>query len=183
MEFVRISEDRVGAVIGKEGEVKSRIEKELGVKVWVETEEGVVKIENKSDDPLAEWKAKDVVKAISYGIRPRAALNLKKDDHSLYVVDLTDIVGRSKKSILRQKGRVIGKSGKTRAHIASLTGTSISLRGKYVAIVGPSEEALIAKEAVEALASGLPHGVVYKVLEKRCANLKLDRSIHMWEKV
>jgi ribosomal RNA assembly protein len=79
MEYVKIAEDRIGSVIGKDGEVKSKIEKILEVKLTVNSKEGFVQIENAGSDPLGEWKARDIVKAISYGISPDTAMSLKDD--------------------------------------------------------------------------------------------------------
>jgi ribosomal RNA assembly protein len=180
MEYVKIAEDRIGAVIGKEGEMKSRIEKVIEVKLMVNSKEGIVKVENAGSDPLGEWKARDIVKAISYGISPDTAMSLKDDEQTLILINLHDIVGRSKKAVSRQKARIIGRQGKTKAHISELTGAAVSLKGKHVAIVGRMEEAIVAKDAVEALARGLPHGVVYKAVEKKCSSMKMQRNVEMW---
>jgi ribosomal RNA assembly protein len=182
LEYVKIAEDRVGAVIGKDGEMKARIEKTLGVKLDVSSQDGTVNIESIGNDPLGEWKAKDVVKAISYGVSPDAALNLKDDEQTLIVVNLSDIVGRSKKGVARQKARIIGRQGKTKTHISELTGASVAVKGKHIAIVGRTEDAMVARDAVEALAGGLPHGVVYKAIEKKCSKMKKQRNVEMWRK-
>jgi len=182
MEYVRIAENRIGVVIGREGEIKDKIERALEVKLNVNSSEGVVHIENKGDDPLGGWKARDVVKAISYGINPDTALRLRNDSYQLFVVNLSEVVGRSKKAIIRQKARIIGREGKTKDHISEITGAVISIRGKHVAILGESEDAYLAKEAVEALAEGLPHSVVYKSLERKCAEQKRKNTVEMWRK-
>ncbi len=180
MEYVRIGEDRIGAIIGKDGEVRAKIEEELGVEMDVNSRDGVVTIENRGDDPLSEWKARDVVRAISLGVSMEDALKLKNDEYLLNIIDLHDIVGRSKKAVARQKARIIGKAGRTKDHIASLTGAALSVKGRRVVIVGRAEDATIAREAVEALAGGLPHGVVYKVLEKKCAQLRKEDKTALW---
>ncbi len=180
MEYVKIAENRIGSIIGKEGEVKSLIEDEMGVHLQVNSSEGLVTIENRGSDPLAEWKTRDVVRSLNYGIDLKNALKLKDDDYSLIILDLCDIVGRSKKAILRQKARIIGRGGKAKAHISELTGASVAVKGRHVVILGRSEEAEVAREAVEAIAEGLPHGVVYKVLEKKCSAMKMERNIDLW---
>lgn len=180
MEYVRIAESRIGALIGKEGEAKSSIEKALKVKIEVNSTDCTVNIKNGGDDPLAEWKARDIVRAISYGVGLDDALRLKKDEYTLIIIDIQDIVGRSKKAVARQKARIIGREGKTKEHISALTETVISVKGRRVVIVGGAEEASIARDAIEALAGGLPHGVVYKVLEKRCAAMKKVRKVDLW---
>ncbi|RMF89727.1 MAG: RNA-processing protein [Methanobacteriota archaeon] len=180
MEYVRIAEDRIGSLIGKEGEVKSAIEKRLDVSLDVDSRAGMVTIRNRGADPLAEWKARDMVRAINYGIDLSAALRLSDDDHTLVVIDLSDIVGRSKKAIVRQKARIIGRGGKTKAHISGLTDVSISIKGRRVALVGRTEWVMIAKEAVEALAGGLPHGVVYKALERKCSAIRMQQKVDLW---
>ncbi len=182
MEYVRIAENRIGAVIGREGEIKDKIEKALEVKLDVDSDEGIVHIENKGSDPLGGWKARDVVTAISYGIKPDTALRLRSDSYQLFIINLTDILGRSKKAVIRQKARIIGRDGKTKDHITELTGAAISIRGKHVAILGHSDDAYLAKEAVEGLAGGLPHSVVYKLLEKKCAEQKRKSTVEMWRK-
>jgi ribosomal RNA assembly protein len=180
MEHIKIAEDRIGAIIGKDGEAKLKIEKGLGVELEIDSREGIVSVKNSGEDPLGEWKAKEVVKAISYGISPEVALELKNDRNTLLVLNLNDMVGRSKKALARQKARVIGRKGKTKSYISELTGASISIKGKYVAIVGRTEEAVLAGNAIEALVAGLPHGVVYKSLEKKCAEIRKKQSIELW---
>jgi len=182
MEYVKMPEDRIGAIIGKEGEVKLRIERELEVKLNVNAGEGVVSIERTGGDPLAEWKARDVVRAITYGISPDVALKLKSDEYALILINLCDIVGRSRKALIRQRGRIIGRKGKAKAHISELTGAAISVRGKHVAIVGRAEEAAAARDAVEAIAEGLPHSVVYRSLERRCSEMRLQKSVELWRR-
>jgi ribosomal RNA assembly protein len=108
MEYLRISKKRIGVLIGKEGATKKEIEDALKVKIYVDTEEGTIRIENVGEDVLAEWKARDIIKAIGEGLNPQKAMKLKSDDYVLEIIDLEDIVGKSKKSLLRQKSRVIG---------------------------------------------------------------------------
>jgi ribosomal RNA assembly protein len=180
MKYVKIPQNRVGVLIGKEGSVKAEVEKRLGVKLKIDAEDGVVSIENVGGDVLAEWKARDIAKAIGRGMSPEKALKLCSDEYVLDLIELPDIVGRSPKAISRQKGRLIGKDGKTRKLIEELTGVHISIYGKTVAIVGESEEVALAREGVLMIARGVPHGVAYKVLERKRRMLK-EKRVRLWK--
>lgn len=181
MEYVKIPLSRVAVLIGREGETKKAVEERLSVEMRVNSEEGIVEIENRGEDVLAEWKARDIVRAIGRGINPEKALVLCSDEYALEIIDLEEIVGKSKKALLRQKGRIIGEDGKTRRFIEEVTGCYIAVSGSDVAIVGTHDEVLVAKEAVVMLASGTPHGVVYKVLQKKARDLK-EKQLQLWKK-
>ncbi len=180
MEYVRIPLERVGVLIGKDGSVKEGIESCLGVRIDIDAEEGNITVENVGEDVLAEWKARDMIKAIGRGINPDRALRLKSDDYMLKIIDLTDLVGRSKKMLQRQKGRIIGREGKTREFISQMSGACVSVYGKTVAILGRADEVSLASDAVEMLALGKPHSVVYKVLQRKASDLK-EKNIGLWE--
>lgn len=179
MEYVRIPLGRVGVLVGTEGRVKKRIEEELGVKLTIDSDEGTVAIENVSEDVLAGWKARDIITAIGRGINPYTALKLKSDEYTMEIIELVDLVGKSQKALARQKGRIIGTQGKTRKFIEEATGVSLSVFGKSVVILGSIDEVWAAKEAVVKLATGMPHGVVYKILQKKARELKKKR-MSLW---
>jgi|Deesub1362A_J573_1020465.scaffolds.fasta_scaffold00057_29 ribosomal RNA assembly protein len=180
MEYIRIPSERIGVLIGKEGKVKSQIEEKLNVKLTVDNEEGTVTIQNKGEDVLAEWKAKNIITAIGRGFNPRKAMKLCHDEYVLEVIDLQDIVGKSPKALKRQKGRIIGQGGKTRKIIEECTGSDVSVYGKTVAIVGTLERVQAAREAILMLARGKPHGVVYKILQRKARELK-EKSFSLWK--
>jgi ribosomal RNA assembly protein len=179
MEYLRIPLKRIGVFIGKDGKIKRDIEKRLNVKIQVDAEEGTIMVENQGDDVLAEWTCRDVVKAIGGGLSPRKAMKLCSDDYVLERINIEDFVGRSKKAMVRQKARIIGSKGRTRHYIEELSGASIAVLGKNVTIVGTPEEASIARESICMLAEGIPHGVVYRVLQKKAKELKL-KKFSLW---
>lgn len=180
MEYVRIPMERLGVLIGKKGKVKEEIESCLGVKIEIDTDDGNITVENIGDDVLAEWKARDMITAIGRGINPDKVMLLKSDDYVLKIIDLNELVGRSKKALKRQKGRIIGRQGKTREFVSQVSGACISIYGKTVAIIGKTEEVSLASEAIEMLASGKPHSVVYKVLQRKASDLK-EKNIGLWK--
>jgi ribosomal RNA assembly protein len=92
---------------------------------------------------------------------------------ALDIIKLTEYVGKSKKALARQKGRIIGRDGITRQIIHEMTGVDMSVYGKTVSIIGDLENLLIAKEAVEMILNGARHKSVYGFLEKKKQDMKL----------
>ncbi|WP_456471697.1 KH domain-containing protein [Methanocaldococcus sp.] len=180
VEIVKIPKDRVGVLIGKKGEVKKKIENELKVKLEIDSDGTVTIYSKNEEDPLALWKAKDIVKAIARGFNPEIALKLISDDYVLEIIDIEDYA-KSENALRRLKGRVIGKEGKSRRYIESLTGANISVYGKTVSIVGEADQVQIAKEAVEMLLRGKSHSKTYKFLERERQKLK-EANLELWKK-
>lgn len=179
-EFVRIPQDRIGVLVGAAGEVKAEIERTLEVKITIDSEDGVVIIDNVGEDVLACWKGRDIVKAIGRGFSPRKAMRLVSDDYALEIIELQDYLGRSKKAMARQKARIIGTQGKTRRHIEEATGASLAISGKTAALIGQPDEVAVAKEAVVKLLDGVPHSAVYRYLERKARDLK-EARMSLWK--
>ena len=112
-DYLRIQQNRIGALIGKNGDVKKSIEKATETYLDINSEEGIVYISPKEDmkDPLGVWNANHIVKAVARGFNPEVALKLVDDDIYLDIIKLTLYVGKSKKALARYKGRIIGKDG------------------------------------------------------------------------
>jgi ribosomal RNA assembly protein len=160
MQYLKIPQERVGALIGVGGAVRKEIEKRTGTSIKIE--EGDVSIDGEG---LGSMTAKDVVLAIGRGFSPEVAFGLFREEHVLEIIPLMEMIS-SDKELARAKGRLIGTKGKTRAVIEGITHTSISVYGKSVAIIGKYDEVQTAKEAVVMLARGTRHSSVYKFLEK-----------------
>jgi len=172
---VRIPADRVGVLIGKNGSTKSRIERESGVTLSIDSEEGEVEIDHThAKDPSMLISAANVVIAIGRGFSPQKALRLLEDDYFLEVFDIRDYVGKKKAHVTRMRARVIGTHGRTRSLIEELTGAYMSVYGNTVAVIGDSLQIDVARRAVDMLLSGSEHAAVYHFLEGRRAQLKID---------
>ena len=173
-EYLKIPKERVGVLIGKDGATKEHIENMTNISLDIDSETGSITIipTEKMEDPLAVWKARYIVKAIGRGFSPETALKLLDDEYILDIVNLPDFVGKSKKAILRQKGRIIGREGRTKEIIHEMTGVEISVYGKTVALIGDMERIQIAKEAVQMILDGVRHKSVYAFLEKKKQELK-----------
>ena len=180
-EFLRIPKERVAVVIGKKGQTKREIERRTKTRIEIDSETGEVFIAatKETDDPLAVWKARDVIMAIGRGFSPERAFRLFNEGETLEVINLTDvIIGNDKNALPRVRGRIIGRKGRTREIIEEMSGADVSVYGKTVAIIGNPIQVEVAKTAVEKLAKGSPHGVVYKYLERRKKDLELESTAY-----
>ena len=118
-DYLRIPQNRIGALIGKNGDVKKSIEKATETYLDINSEEGIVYISPKEDmeDPLGVWNANHIVKAVARVFNPEVALKLVDDDIYLDIIKLTLYVGKSKKALARYKGRIIRKEEKNKRNI------------------------------------------------------------------
>ncbi len=172
MRLVRIPKERVGALIGIDGETKGFIERRTGVKMRIDTG-GEVDIEDNPRDPLAALKVMDLVKAIGRGFSPHRAFRLLEEDEYLEVIELGDFVGKKGDQLARVRARLIGSNGKTRRIIEDLTGANMSIYGSTVSLIGNSIQLPIAKTAVEMILRGSEHATVYRYLERSRATLRI----------
>ncbi|MCX8181493.1 MAG: KH domain-containing protein [Candidatus Methanomethyliaceae archaeon] len=180
--YMKIPLERAGVLIGNKGRTKAEIEKGTGTNISVDGKTGEVIIESSanSNDPSGILKARDLINAIARGFSPERAFRLFSDGQILEIIDLKDLLGNSRNQLIRVKGRVIGEKGKTRRIIENLTNVYVSVYGHTVALIGDYEEVRVAKEAIEMLLKGMPHGTVYRFLNRRHMDLK-KRELSIWE--
>ena len=174
---LKIPHERVAVLIGKNGEVKKDIESNTKTKIKIDSQEGDIFAYGK--DALGLFTAREVIRSIGKGFNPEIAKLLLKQDYVFEVIGLKEFTGKSKNTLLRLKGRVIGKDGKSRRLIEELSESYISVYGKYVGIIGLPESVSMAKRACEALLRGSTHANVYKWLEKKRRELKRKRIMEM----
>lgn len=182
--YVTIPLDRLGAVIGKNGEIIKKIMEMTRTKIAVDEVNGIAVIEPASPytSPYDIMKAQEVVKAIGYGFSPEKAFRLLEDDVVLMVIDLTQYVKDSESHLTRIKGRIIGEEGRARRNIEEMTGTYITVYDNFVAIIGSYENANIAREAIIMLIEGRQHSTVYKHIDKLMRQVKRTRIADLWYK-
>ena len=181
--FVKVPKERIGALIGPDGRVKTSIEKRLSVGLQINSQSGDVKITltPTAQDPTVLFRAKEVVIAVGRGFSPEHAFRLLEDDEAvLGVIDLRETVGRSQSEMKRLKGRIIGKEGKTRRIIEELTETNVSVYGHTISVIGTMDQAEVAKEAIRMLIRGSLHGTVYRFLHRKRRELK-KKKMELWE--
>ncbi len=170
---VKIPNDRIGAIIGKNGATRQSLEQILDVTLEVDSKDGVVTIENK-ENALAEIRSMDIIKAIGRGFSPeRARRLLEDDDMVLDIIDITDDADTPQK-LSRVRGRIIGREGKAREQIENMTGTFMSVYGKTIAIIGMPDQVNDAHTAVLMLITGADHNTVFSFLDRKKKEAKMN---------
>ena len=178
---IRIPSDRIGALIGKSGKTKSKIENTCSVILEIDSESGEIMVSgNGSVEDIQPFKAVEIVTAIGRGFSPENAMKLLKGENTLHVIDLREFVGKSPSQVERIKGRIIGEGGKARTNMENLTGTHITVYGRTVAIIGTPTQLKLAINAISSLSGGSMHGSVYNKLEAARRRNKLEK-LKLWE--
>lgn len=169
IDIVRIPEDRKGALIGRDGSAKRKIEKEAAV--TLEIYENEVEIDGDDINVIA---ARDIIKAVGRGFSPNNALKLLNDEYRLIIINVADYTSRNLEVVL---ARVIGTNGKTKKIIEEYTRTKVCVYGKTVSIIGTYHDMPTATEAVEMLIEGAMHRTVYKYLEDVKKKMKKESDV------
>ncbi len=173
MFYTRIPVERVGVLIGEQGQTKARLEELTGIKLTIDSSSGEVTIdESQAKDPTHSLKVRDIVTAIGRGFSEERAFLLLDDDVYLQVYDIKEFAGDSKDRLAQIKGRVIGTGGKTRRLLEELAGVNVSVYGHTVALIGDAFHINIARQAVELLLGGSEHKTVYRFLERKRQEIK-----------
>ncbi|MFH1126586.1 MAG: KH domain-containing protein [archaeon] len=171
MEFLKIPVLRIGALIGKGGETKRKLENELGCKINV-SESG--EVEYYCNDSLNQLKLKSIIKAIGRGFTCDEALVLLDDEYVFQIVNLKDFSHKSERTLIRYKSRLIGTDGKSRKMIEELTDTKVVVFGKTISLIGKYDDVDVAKEAIFMLIDGATHRAMRVFLEKRARQKTLN---------
>jgi ribosomal RNA assembly protein len=175
VEGVRIPSRRVGVLIGPDGAVRKEIKDRSGIELIIDSESGDVTLDDrKAFDPVLAMQVREIVRAIGRGFPPEIAFRLFQEDTYFEVLDLHEYVGKRPNHVARVRGRIIGTHGKTRIVIEETTGANVRIEGDTVGILGDIHEVALAKEAVEMIIKGAPHSVVYKMLERRRKDLRMQ---------
>jgi ribosomal RNA assembly protein len=179
---VKIPLNRIGVLVGSDGKVKREIEKRFDVIVDVNSKAGDVEVTRatRESDPSGLFRVRDIVLAIGRGFSSDNAFKLFDEEIIFGILDLRDYLGKSQADIQRIKGRIIGKSGKTRKIIEEYTEANIAVYGHTVSIIGEMESFEIAKAAIELLIRGSLHKSVYRFLQWKRIDLK-KKNMEIWK--
>ena len=166
-ELINLNIDRIGALIGKKGVDKKRIEKEYECKLNINSENGDVEIN--CEDSLNLFNVSTLLNAVSYGFSVEDALELKNDDN---VLDILNVKERMKthsnyKFIL---GRIIGRDGSVKKTICEITKCKMIIQEEYVSVIGTYFNVQLIHKALDMLISGAAYKTIYSFLEKNHQN-------------
>jgi ribosomal RNA assembly protein len=181
--LIKVPEDRIGVLIGKNGKVKREIEDKCNVQIEIDSKNGDAVISSASAtlSEMQPFKAIEIISAISRGFSPQRAYRLFDDEElMLQIIDLKDYTGKSTNAMDRIKGRIIGQSGKSRKTIEELSGVYMSVSGHSVALIGKYEEVKLANDAVTMILKGSSHKTVYTMLQDARRKNKLEK-MKLWE--
>lgn len=161
--FLAVPEERVGVFIGPDGKTRSLLERRTRCRIQVDSEDW--RIEITGPDPVAEMRAGDVVKAVARGFSPERALRLLQSEDQM--LEVVEIPADGRNDLERISGRIIGRDGRTRTILEETTGVFLSVYGKTVSLIGDLSQLAMAREALDMLFGGSPHGAVYKFLDRK----------------
>jgi ribosomal RNA assembly protein len=176
MYTVKIPQERIGVLVGKNGETKAEIEKMSQVGITIDSASGDVVIDDsKSNDPEMSLKTRDVIRAIGRGFSPQRAFRLFDTGTYLEVIDLKDFTGKNSKRAKTVKARLIGTGGKTRKLIEELSESYVSIYGNTASLIGDYVQNQISRESVLMILRGNQHSTVYKYLERKRKDIRLAK--------
>ena len=161
---LRIPKERVAILIGKKGETKRLLQRKTKTVISVSKEGDVV---ISGEDNINIYLTSQIIKAIGRGFNPKIAILLLNEKYSLEVIEMKYFTKGSKKKLVRLRSRLIGKEGKARVMLERLTKTHIVVYGKTTAIIGKVTDIMVARNAIEKLLKGSPHGNAYKFIESQ----------------
>jgi ribosomal RNA assembly protein len=171
---LKIPRERVGVLIGKDGEIRKLIEENGEISLLIDSREGDVRIIQRGD-PLRANISAEVVKAIGRGFNPEKAMFLFDENYQLIVMTLREYARKGSRRIGEIKGRIIGREGKTRKVIEDLTGTSISIYGDTVSVIGDYISIKYSLEAIKMIIEGRKQRTVYNFLEGNVKKMKMEK--------
>lgn len=139
---------------------KKILEEKLSVKINIKGNN--VSIEG---DALEEYEASIVLEAMGFGFSAKNAIMLKDPNYSFTELNIKDIKNKNLEVI---RSRLIGRQGKTKKTIESISGCKIIIKeDNRVGIIGYAEELSSAITAITNLIRGSKQSNVYSYLEKR----------------
>jgi ribosomal RNA assembly protein len=164
-QYLLVPEARIAVLIGPKGKTKRKIESLTGTKLTIDSASGEVTIEG--SDALQVMKAEAMCKAIARGFAPEKAFLLAKDYYELRIINLREIIGKSRRAIHTKKARVIGSAGRIRKRIEDECNCYVSVYGDTIALIGLEEDIDDAESLIMDILSGAEIETAFRRHEER----------------
>ena len=182
---MKIGQNRIAVLIGKNGETKKDLEDALGVQINLDSKTGDCEVKPVIEHPnygvLNTFIAEKILNAINRGFNPTKAMKLLDETFDIEVFNLYNLLGKSEKKIKRLKGRIIGRNGEMRRAIERFAESYVSVYGKTVSIISDYDNLQISRKAVNMLLSGMPHHSVLRYLEDKYNDKKKEEFRKMYK--
>ncbi|AAR38886.1 NEQ031 [Nanoarchaeum equitans Kin4-M] len=142
-----------------------RNKKKLEERLNIELEEKENSYIVKANDGLTLNKAIKIIDALNAGFGEEA-YKLLDDNYDFMVIPIKRAT-KNDKERKRILARLIGTKGKAKKNISNLTGVSVIIddKKKEAYLLGKIEDLIIARESINRIIEGQPHGKVYSFLE------------------
>lgn len=134
----------------------------------IELSDNELTVEGSSYD---EYNAKNVLQAFGRGFPVDKAYRLLSEDCFFQQVNLKDSF-RGRDQLMRVKARLIGKEGRAKEYIESVSGADMAVYGGTVSTIGRADELRIADAAIRIILGGGMHKTAYMVMEKEKRKLR-----------
>jgi ribosomal RNA assembly protein len=178
MKYLKLPMERVGVLIGHNGEIKKDLEERSGAKINIDSKTGDVNFDETSfEDPLMVLKIENIIRAIGRGFSPEKAFLLFSEEADFFVFDLRDYAGKQDSHVRRLKSRVIGREGKTKRVLEELTDSKVSVHGHTVSVISTVMKMNILKKSIDMLLTGSKHATVYRFVETQMKELKRSERL------
>lgn len=168
--LLKVPKQRIGAVIGKQGETRKELEEMCDCKIHVDSGTGDIEITSQNANAITFYRLEAVIKAIGRGFSPDHAKYLLDDNSTLNIINLHDLGIHTDKTLETRRARVIGAQGTIRKFLEDTLECFISIQGKTIAIIGEVSKIRICHEAIIRLLKGANIAGVKKFIESSLKN-------------
>jgi ribosomal RNA assembly protein len=163
--YVKIPMNRIGALIGQNGQDKKNLEEITLAKINVDSNTGEVTLRRAESDAFVFYRLAQLIKAIGRGFSPEKAKLLLDESNYFEIIELKEKGLKTEKQMANKRGRVIGAHGTVKKFLEDTLDCHVAIQGKTIAIIGPESKIAIAYNAIEDLIEGSSIPSVRKKVE------------------
>ncbi len=163
-EIIKVTHQRIPVIIGPNGQIKRVIEKKTKTKLEIDSHTGDITIVG-WNNYYDIYNAKKIISAISRGFSPEHAFLILKDDYTIEIISIPEVIGKNESRLEQIKGRIIGREGSIKNMIERQFNCQISVFGKTVSVIAKADDMVKVQEIIEAIIGGCKHTTVFRMLK------------------